>query len=197
MLYYMDDSVFASNANEDCIEYFLHKSIRQRLYIRFQRSVPESKEHRIDVADGLASAFKSYKIPLIVLEADDLDLVTKSFHRINSSGVAMGELHMLNALSYTEGFHLLDAIEERRARLLAPVGWDSVDSDMILLTIKRHLGFDPYKQNADQVSRAIRENQSELDVIFGAFVKAAKFLSQEFGIQDASQLPYKMQTVGV
>jgi hypothetical protein len=133
-----------------------------RELLKFQREVPSGLERRVDVADEVASAFRQYKIPIITLASTSLSVVTKSFERINSRGADMSELHMLNALTYSDTFDLLRADHRLRTSNLSPVGWEKIDSDVVLRCLKMRVGADIYTKNPDEVSRRLNGRISEV-----------------------------------
>lgn len=168
-----------------------------RELLRFQRAVPATHEHRVDRADEVASAFRQYKIPLISLNSTSLEVVTKSFERINSRGADMSELHMLNALTYSPDFDLLRFDHELRKEWLAPYGWEEIDSDVVLRCLKMRVGANLYTKNPDEVARRLKGRSSEVSVVFQSLAKAADFLSEQMGIGSPNLVPYRMQLVGL
>jgi len=168
-----------------------------RELLKFQRDLAADHEARIDAADAIASAFRQYKIPLITLKSASLEIVTKSFERINSRGADMSELHMLNALTYSPTFDLLKRDRELRHSVLAAVGWHEVDSDVVLRCLKRRVDANIYKTNPDDVSEKIRRDPLALDVVFRGIAQTANYLRSSFGIRTPNLVPYRMQIVGL
>lgn len=166
-------------------------------FLRFQRSIDPSRDDRLEVSDLMSSAFKNYKVPLISLKSASLEVVTKSFERVNSRGADMSELHMLNALSYTDSFDLLRKDAELREEVLSPRGWSHVEQEVILRCVKLQLGANIYTTNPDDVSDRIKDHPLVMDEVFGAIAKAADFLSSSFGIDRPELVPYRMQIVGL
>lgn len=171
--------------------------LQSRELIRFQRDLDDGDERRIDLADEVASAFRQYKVPIITLNSASLEVVTKSFERINSRGADMSELHMLNALTYSPNFDLLKRDQELRRELLAPIGWQDIDSDIVLRCLKSNLGADIYKTNPDEVSKRLKESPETLDRTFEGLSEAAKFFRASFGMSAPSLVPYRVQIVAI
>ncbi|RYG88910.1 MAG: DUF262 domain-containing protein [Alphaproteobacteria bacterium] len=166
-------------------------------FIRFQRSIPPEHEARMDVADGIAGAFREYKVPLITLKSASLEVVTKSFQRVNSRGADMSELHMLNALSYSSSFDLLSHDRNLRERLLAPQGWGKIDQDVVLRCLKLRLGADLYTTNPDEISEQLKSDPTVVDEVFAGLSRSAEFLSERLNIHRPELVPYRMQLVGL
>ncbi len=171
--------------------------LNSRELLRFQRGIGDGKEYRLDLADEVASAFREYKVPIITLNSASLEVVTKSFERVNSRGADMSELHMLNALTYTPVFDLLKRDQDFRQELLAPLSWHNIDSDIVLRCLKSNLGADIYKTNPDDVSKRLKENPKALYSTFDGIANTARFFQAKFGITDPSLVPYRIQIVAI
>lgn len=168
-----------------------------REFLRFQRSIDLEREDRLEMSDAVAVAFRTYKVPLIALKSASLEVVTKSFERVNSRGADMSELHMLNALSYSQSFDLLSQDRELRSELLAPVEWQDVDQEVVLRCLKLRLGADIYTTNPDELSDALKLNPSALLEVFSAIATTAALLRAQFDIARPELVPYRMQIVGI
>ncbi len=142
--------------------------------LKFQRGL--SSEAAIERCDELASAFRDYKVAVIPIVTDDLEMVTRTFQRVNSQGSVMGEMHMVHALTWSKAFSLLDGLDEYKQKHLAPVGWLDVDDDRVLAVCKVRLDLDIYKTEPDQLSRALRERPALLEEAVKALAAAAQFL---------------------
>lgn len=170
--------------------------VLSRELLRFQRDLGDD-EQRIDRADEVASAFRQYKVPIITLNSASLEVVTKSFERINTRGAAMSELHMLNALSYSPTFDLLKYDQKLRNDVLRPFSWHTIDSDVVLRCLKLSLGADIYKTNPDEVSKSLRKDPGALKRAFRGLGQAAKLFKDKFGITDPALVPYRIQIVAI
>jgi len=159
--------------------------------LRFLRTL--KNDEFIDRADRLSKTFLSYKIPLVVVETDDLEHATTAFQRINSTGTQMSNVDMVAALSWSEHFDLKEKIQEVQDKL-AEVGWEKLDDKLILSACKAVLGLEIYKANADITSKKIKENPEILDDVAKNFIQVAKFLKQ-YGIYSPQMLPYGYQSV--
>lgn len=171
--------------------------LQSRELLRFQRELADGDDRRIDLADEVASAFRQYKVPIITLNSASLEVVTKSFERINSRGADMSELHMLNALTYSPGFDLLKRDQELRKERLAPYGWQDIDSDIILRCLKLSLGADIYKTNPDEVSNSLKKDPGALERTFAGLGETARFFRDRFAITNPALVPYRIQIVAI
>ncbi|WP_426260038.1 DUF262 domain-containing protein [Sphingomonas sp. DC1100-1] len=171
--------------------------LQSRELLRFQRELADGDDRRVDRADEVASAFRQYKLPIITLNSASLEVVTKSFERINSRGADMSELHMLNALTYSSSFDLLRRDQELRKEVLAPYGWHKIDSDIVLRCLKLNLGADIYKTNPDEVSRSLSNDPGILDRTFDGLGQTARFFREAFAITSPALVPYRVQVVAI
>ncbi|AEE23377.1 protein of unknown function DUF262 [Glaciecola sp. 4H-3-7+YE-5] len=165
-------------------------------FVQFTRRIPADKEYWIDRADEVASAFKNYKIPIVPLESDDQSLVTKSFERINTRGTVMSEAHMLNALSYSASFDLLERIEYYSNELLAEhADNDEFDMDFVLAVVKLLLNLDIYYKDTDKLATLV--NDELLKKAFEGIKRYYSFIKENFGMEKTSQVPYKLQSFAI
>ena len=162
--------------------------------LRFQRSLVSPKADKwIERADEIARAFREYKVPIIPIATEELSLATRTFQRINSQGTVMGELHMLNALSWSPAFDLLARIEALKSSHLADYGWKEIDDDVIVKACKAALDYNIY--NTDDVDTLSKRIVDVLDEVFVALARAAAFLASECKIRDPELVPYTLQIV--
>ena len=169
-----------------------------RELLRFQRQIPPEKENLIEKIEEIVSSFKNYKVPVIPLETDDQELVTKSFERINSRGTTMSETHMLNALSYSDNFDLLATIEKQREQYLSALpNWRELDVNFVLLLLKTKLGFDPYFKKTDEIAKEIRLHPESLSQVFQAIENLSKFSEEYLDIDHPTDFPYRLQMLGI
>lgn len=180
----------------DQSRYFpLHATLDTKDFLRFQRAIPQDRDDRLEMSDAIVSAFRNYKVPIISLKSASLEVVTKSFERVNSRGADMSELHMLNALSYSPTFDLLGKDAELRSDLLADRSWDAVDQEVVLRCIKLRLGLDIYKTDPDELSARLKQNPVVMDEVFNGLARAADFFSTNVGVHRPELVPYRMQIV--
>lgn len=182
----------------DPSRYFpLHATLDSKDFLRFQRTISPDREDRLEKSDNVVSAFRNYKVPIISLKSASLEVVTKSFERVNSRGADMSELHMLNALSYSATFDLLGKDAELRSDLLAQNLWDGVDQEVVLRCIKLRLKLDIYKTDPDELSSRLKANPTVMDDVFNGLARAAGFFKHWAGITRPELVPYRMQIVAV
>jgi len=164
--------------------------------LKFQRELVGRKngEELIARADRLANAFRNYKVPLVPLVTDNLEDATKAFQRINSSGTAMSDFHMVAALTFTDQFDFAEKMEEATTKL-AEVGWEKLDEKYILATVRAHAGLRIVSPDADSTSQAITQNHHLLDEATENLRRAAKFLLSDCGVPSPQLLPYSYQAV--
>lgn len=164
--------------------------------LRYQRSLAEiGSEEAINSTDKIARAFRDYKLPLIPITTDDINLATRTFQRINSQGAPMSETHMVHALTWNKDFDLQNRLLELKDQVLSERGWSSLDDDPILKACKAAFNLDVYKASADELSTAIVSNPGVLADVFDCIGRSADFLWQECGVASPDLVPYALQIV--
>ncbi len=143
---------------------------------------------------NLHKTFYDYSIPIVPIIADDLDLVTKSFERVNRSGTLLSEVHMVSALTYVKGFDLNERVQAIRQEL-GEVGWQDLEEKMILNVCKARLDIDIYGKNIEVLAGELKETPSLLDDAQRAIVVAANFLAEQCGVLGPQTLPYSYHVV--
>lgn len=164
--------------------------------IRFQRGL---KGAQADIwterADAVARSFREYKVPVVPLASDNLAHATRTFQRINTQGSPMSEIHMVNALAYDEDFDLLEKIRETKQERLALVGWEELEDEAVLRTVKALLGIDVYATRPDETVAALKKRPEVVDEAAEALARTANFLRKHWGIYRPNLVPYAAQIV--
>lgn len=164
--------------------------------LRFQRRLRGKNEDIwVDRADEIARAFREYKIPIIPIATDDLELATRTFQRINTQGTVMSEIHMVNALTWTSQFDLVMQVGELKEQVLVKLGWGDLDDDLLLKACKAALGLDLYEESVDELSKRIKANPQVLQESVENIARAAHFLREHCHVDGPAVLPYSMQLV--
>ncbi|WP_245501369.1 DUF262 domain-containing protein [Lichenibacterium minor] len=175
----------------------LREIMDTRRLVRFQRQIGPGLDHRLDAADEVAAAFRQYKIPLITLNNASLETVTKSFQRVNSRGASMSEMHMINALTYSPQFDLLQNEANLRHELLADRGWHDIDQDVVLRSLKLELGVPLYSTEPEMASERMRSNPGSLEKVFRGLRSLAAAFDRCIQLKSPDLFPYKLQIISL
>jgi hypothetical protein len=174
----------------------LHTLSDSLTLLRFQRHLKGKRaETWIERSDELAKSFREYKVPVIPIESEDLEVAARTLSLINRQGLRMDEADMIHALTWTPKFELRDRIESLRSELLQPIGWGEIDFNTILKVVKAEADLDLYEKSVDQVSKVLKGNPSALERAFEHLVQVAKLLRKRCGILTWELVPYSMQAV--
>jgi len=166
--------------------------------LRFQRNLggdDEAINSIVRSCDNLVSAFREYKVPVIPIVTDDIEMATRTFQRLNSQGEAMSEVHMIHALSWDSKFNLNVKIHEAKLAALSDVGWEDLNDDIVFKACKVALGFGVYSKNVDELGTAFKEGASTIIDVGLACGRAIDFLIEKCGISRFDFLPYAFQLV--
>lgn len=165
--------------------------------LRFQRELAKhpGAERLVTASDELVSAFRDYKIPVLAIVTEDLEQATRIFHRINSRGTPMGEFHMMQALTWSEGFDLRERITIAKARLKEQ-GWEpEPEEDLFLDICKASLDLDIFEEDVEELSRRLTAAPRMIDEAADNLLLAVRFLQKECGILSAELLPSRYQLI--
>ncbi len=164
--------------------------------LRFQRELNgPNADDAIKASDEVARAFREYKIPIIPITTDDVDMATRTFQSINSQGTHMSEAHMVHALTWSGNFNLNNRIAGIRNGELAKHNWSGLAGDPILKACKAAFGLDVYKTNAQELSGVLRSNPDVIGEVGAAIGRAAEFLDRVCRIPVPELMPYSLQIV--
>ncbi len=161
----------------------------------FQRRLVEAgRRHLASEVETLANTFKDYEIPLVPLIADDLDLVTDSFVRINSQGKPMAEVHIVRALSYFS-YSIDERLEVLRERL-RPSGWSALRDKVFINALMVRFELDVYKASPRALFEQLKGHGYEepFDSLEESINHAAEVL-QACEVRGPQSLPYEYQLI--
>lgn len=149
----------------------------------------------VDTVDGLARSFRDYKLPVIPIASDDLEMATRTFQRINSQGTRMERVHMVHALTWSEEFSLLDRIDAATEESL-PAAWaEGLDEDLVLKTVSSAVNLDVYEANVDTLSEKLKERPTVVNEAVQNLAVAVKILRERCIVASPGLLPYSLQLV--
>lgn len=159
--------------------------------LKFQRGLlgPDADEW-VARADALATRFRAYKVPVIMLASDDIEFATTTFRRVNSTATPMSDLDMVSALVWSPTFDLEKVLREEREHL-EPPEWQ-IDDETWLRCIKAILGLDLYA-DTDKVQRALVADPASVSRSRESLNLVAEFLRTECQVEWPELVPYKHQ----
>jgi hypothetical protein len=164
--------------------------------LRFHRSLRgKEPETWFERADEIFRAFRGYKIPIIPIATDDLEMATRAFQRLNIQGTLMSEIHMVNALTWTSRFDLVAQVGELKEQTLNSHGWGDLNDDLLLKTCKLALGLDIQEESVEKLSERIKARPQVLQESVSNIERGALFLAKHCRIERPSVLPYSFQLV--
>jgi hypothetical protein len=143
----------------------------------------------VERADEVASAIRDVKVPVVFLATESLQVASVAFQRLNAQGTQMSEVHMVNALTFSEQFDLLGRIEELMPSL-AEYGWGELDPQTILHTCRALVGLPIHGGDLALISDVLRQRPSMVDEAFDALELAVLFLRDECGVAGPAMLPF-------
>lgn len=142
-------------------------------------------------AYNLAYAFQEYRLPIVAMVTEELELATTTFQRINSQGTQMSEMHLVTALTWTPEFDLREQIEELRKKL--PVTWHTLDDKLYLQVCKGLLRIDMIATGQARLIDELRKQHDTLEEAGKRIQRAISFLIQNARVLSPELLPYSLQ----
>lgn len=168
-------------------------------YAKQRELTEKGKEVLARRLEYLASVIKDYRIPVVPLVSEDLDLVTEGFKLINSAGTRMSVFHMVNALTWSKELDMSRRFADIRSGLDS--AWQELDEDVLLRICKAILNLDLFENEATRIAESLKDKQdkSKQEKVFEEMTRALKlalrFLKEKLGIGSPQLLPYVNQVV--
>jgi hypothetical protein len=164
-----------------------------KLFDFTQQLRQNNKRTQAKEAERLANIFRDYIIPIVPLVTEELNVVTDAFVRINSQGKGMSEAHMLRALTHLGAVDTDKHFREVRASL-EPLGWASLDDQVLVSILKAQMHLDVYASDVRGVHERLKANPAPLRALGGVLEEAIEFLAT-VGVRGPGALPYTYQLV--
>lgn len=144
------------------------------------------------IAEGVLYAMQWCRIPVIPLSTDDVELATRTFHRVNSQGVPMTEVHMVAALTWGDNFDLRERFEQAWSSHILPDRWLPASEQQTLNVLKGLLGMDLARSPGALLVRRIRERPEVAVRSVDLLVRAMQLTADRF-VHTPIAIPYQMQ----
>ncbi|MBF0402155.1 MAG: DUF262 domain-containing protein [Magnetococcales bacterium] len=139
-------------------------------------------------ADQLAYSFQQFRIPIVVMVTDRLELAAATFQRINTLGTVMSEAHLVAALTWNEQFDLRERIDTLREAL--PLGWRDIEESLFLKVCKGLVKLDITRAGQTELVAALKEHPALLDRAGAGIQQAIALLAEQAGVVRRELLPY-------
>lgn len=143
-------------------------------------------------AKELSSKFLNYEVPVVQIKNRSKEEVGVIFERINNTGTKLNTLDLMTAWTWTEDFHLLDAMAELLEEL-EEKGFGQIDEKLVLQTTSGVIIGSTRTENVLRLTgERVRDNWF---VVVTAFKAAIDFLSTQLNCQHLDLLPFHQQLV--
>ncbi len=152
-----------------------------------------SPDHQ-KAAKDLFSRFNNYELPVVTISKRSKDEVGLIFERINSTATTLTTLDLLIAWTWSEDFHLQEALNELK-ELLDAKGFGDLPDKIVLQCLGAILA----ESTKTKIILGLEPGavQRRFEEIGGAIAKAVDFLSTEFMVQSLDFLPHLQQLVAL
>lgn len=142
----------------------------------------------------LHSRINNYEIPVVTISKRSKDDVGVIFERINSTGTTLTTLDLLVAWTWSEDFHLQEALSDLGDSLDAK-GFGDLPDKVFLQCLGAILAEDARTKTILALDAA--KVRAQFGAVGAAISAAIDFLSTEFKIQSLELLPHLQQVVGL
>ena len=143
-------------------------------------------------AKELSSKFLNYEVPIVQIKNRSKEEVGVIFERINNTGTKLNTLDLMTAWTWTEDFHLLDAMETLLEELDAKQ-FGRIDEKLLLQIVSGVIIGSTQTENVLRLTgERVRDNW---ELVAESFKKAIDFLSSELNCSNVDLLPFHQQLV--
>ncbi|GAB2899548.1 DUF262 domain-containing protein [Microbulbifer echini] len=143
-------------------------------------------------AKNLSSVLLNYEIPVVQIKNRTKEEVGVIFERINNTGTKLNTLDLMTAWTWTEDFHLLDAIDELLIEL-EEKSFGNIDSKLVLQIVSGIIVGSTKTENVLRLTgERVRDNWDQVKNSVRATVD---FLSTQIKCSSIEFLPFHQQLV--
>ena len=143
-------------------------------------------------AKKLSSIFLNYEVPVVQIKNRTKEEVGVIFERINNTGTKLNTLDLMTAWTWTEDFHLMDAIDDLLEEL-EEKSFGSIDAKLMLQIISGIIIGSTKTENVLRLTgERVRDNW---DNIKESIKAAVDFLYTEISCSSIEFLPFHQQLV--
>ncbi|MGY2053001.1 DUF262 domain-containing protein [Methylobacterium sp. JK268] len=167
---------------------------RPRAFLDQQRHLAslESGDRYLERAVKLLTVFQEYLLPVVTIYNRNPNDVVSIFQRINSTGVRLGVVDFMRALTWSDDFDLSAALLDLQDHF-GQLGF-RFDDELLLKSLGMVMGLRPLPdvllelrgKSAIDLRRGVDSLQKRLDQV-------VLFVSSEVGIANSDALPYEAQ----
>ncbi|MGL3211122.1 DUF262 domain-containing protein [Bradyrhizobium sp. BR 1433] len=172
----------------------LHSIFHPRAFLEQQKSLASLRgsDLLLERAVNLLSVFQEYMVPVVSISERNATEVVNIFERINSTGVRLGVVDFMRALTWSDEFDLTAELDDLQAEL-EEHGFRFED-ETLLKAMGIIVGLPPLPDillqlrdvSAKRLHDAVRTLRETL-------LRATHFVAREFGMASTEALPYEAQ----
>ena len=147
-------------------------------------------------AKAIFDRFKDYSIACVTLHDMEIESVAPIFERINSTGTKLTIVDLMRAATWSEGFDLVDSIDDKVLAAISPKNFEQIDRKAVLRVLSSASGFSFSTSGMDRLrDRSVEQLENATDETVEAFKLAVDFLHDQLSIPNARIVPYVNQIV--
>lgn len=143
----------------------------------------------VDRAMDLSSSIRGYQIPAYIVEGASKEALQRIFKRVNTSGVAMREVEIFEAL-FTAGPP--QPVQAACARLRGETGFGEVSTDLFLRCLRAVEGLNTRRPFSEREDDAAGLDAGAVERTEMALRRAIGFITEDAGVPHIKLLPYQL-----
>lgn len=172
----------------------LHSIFHPRAFLEQQKRLASIKDSDalLERAVNLLSVFQEYMVPVVTISERNASEVVNIFERINSTGVRLGVVDFIRALTWSDEFDLTAELDGLQAEL-EETGFRFED-ETLLKALGVSVGLPPLPDILLHLREMSAKRLHEAVVTLrDALFRATRFVEREFGMASTDALPYEAQ----
>lgn len=165
-----------------------------KAFLAVQQSLAKEKdaENLLDVSIELHAAFQEYMIPIVNVRGRETADVVRVFERVNSTGVRLGAVDFMRAVTWSESFDLSSETSELREQAESK-GFE-LPAETLVKVLAITQGFDPTPEAMLRLRELSATTLREAMAEVGRAVSGAiGFLQRDLNIYSYEYVPYEAQ----
>jgi hypothetical protein len=165
-----------------------------RAFLQVQQSLAQEpdSEMLLDRSIALHATFQEYMIPIVNIKGRETADVVNVFERVNNTGVRLGAVDFMRAVTWSEDFDLSD--EAERLNALAETKGFSLPPETLVKILAISQGFDPTPESMLRLRElTAAQLHDAVETVNRALIGSIDFLQRQLAIFSYDYVPYEAQ----
>lgn len=186
--------ISARDITDKIVSIPLKTVFKPRAFLDQQRRLAglERGDLYLERAVKLLTVFQEYLLPVVTIYNRNPDDVVSIFQRINSTGVRLGVVDFMRALTWSDDFDLSEALLDLQDHF-GQLGF-RFDDELLLKSLGMVIGLRPLPDVLLELrGKSASDLQKGIDSLRAKLDQVVLFVSTEIGVANSDALPYEAQ----